>query len=42
MKSKQVPAMARHIAKSIEKSDSRGKEEVKKESYIVASRKQIR
>jgi hypothetical protein len=34
--------MARHIAKSVEISESREKEEVEKESYIVASRKKIR
>jgi hypothetical protein len=37
-----VPEMARHIAKSVEISESREEEEVKKESYIVASHKQIR
>jgi hypothetical protein len=34
--------MARHIARSGEISDLGEKEEVEKESYIVASRKQIR
>jgi hypothetical protein len=34
--------MAGHIAKSVEISESRGEEEVEEESYIIASRKQIR